>query len=221
MRPPYRFVLEAIDPSTECVAFDASFEAPDLNELCRQLDMAQDQLEKCASYPLERSELDQLIKAFGVSFDPGDFPSSIRPWLEIDALPYKVHTNRELALMLAGTKPLAVFVEAQPPRPARSINPEAMFEPHVSAGRVVKREHIYRQPDPNGRQRDFRRLLYAQPDQQWRIDAYLLLLKTAQRSGWNEGFERMEGSLLGYEDWQNDAFIELMWRSGPKRGSGI
>jgi hypothetical protein len=41
--------------------------------------------------------------------------------------------------------------------------------------------------------------LYALPDQEWRIEAFLLLLKTAEVTGWNEGFERMEGSLLGWE----------------------
>lgn len=33
----------------------------------------------------------------------------------------------------------------------------------------------------------------------------------ASKSGWSEGFERMHGSLLGYEDWQNDAHIALMY----------
>jgi hypothetical protein len=39
-----------------------------------------------------------------------------------------------------------------------------------------------------------------------------MLQDTAAKSGWNEGFERMQGSLLGYEDWQNDIFIEQCYR---------
>jgi hypothetical protein len=31
-------------------------------------------------------------------------------------------------------------------------------------------------------------VLYALPSEQWRIDAYLLLWKTAKKLGWNEGF---------------------------------
>jgi hypothetical protein len=53
-----------------------------------------------------------------------------------------------------------------------------------------------------------RRVLYALRGEEWRIDAYILMRKTADKSGWNEGFERLEGSLLGYLDWQNDFHIE-------------
>ena len=42
---------------------------------------------------------------------------------------------------------------------------------------------------------------------EWRIDAYLLLHQTAIKTGWREGFERMEGSFLGYKEWQNDAIL--------------
>ena len=55
-------------------------------------------------------------------------------------------------------------------------------------------------------------VLYALPQQAWRIDAYLMLQDAAAKSGWNEGFERMQGSLLGYEDWQNDVFVEQCYR---------
>ena len=62
-----------------------------------------------------------------------------------------------------------------------------------------------------------RRVLYALPGEQWRIDAFLLLWKTAEKAGWGEGFERLEGSLLGYEDWQNDAFID--WQKQRKQAA--
>ncbi|MCC6778157.1 MAG: hypothetical protein IT537_16220 [Hyphomicrobiales bacterium] len=51
-------------------------------------------------------------------------------------------------------------------------------------------------------------VLYALKHEEWRIDAFILLQETAARVGWSEGFERMLGSLLGYEEWQNEAFIE-------------
>ena len=59
--------------------------------------------------------------------------------------------------------------------------------------------------------------MYALPDQEWRINAMLLLLDTADKSGWSEGFERMQGSLLGYEEWQNDIFIETIYRPANKK----
>ena len=68
-------------------------------------------------------------------------------------------------------------------------------------------------PVVHGQRIGRRRVLYALPSQQWRIDAYLLLYETAEKSGWNEDLERMEGTLLGYEGWQNELNIERKFRS--------
>ena len=85
--------------------------------------------------------------------------------------------------------------------------------PYVAAGRFIKRvQHGIR---IKGLGPEHRRVFYAQPGEEWRIDAYILMKKVAERSGWGEALERMEGSLLGYEDWQNDVFIKTLYR--PKR----
>jgi hypothetical protein len=39
-----------------------------------------------------------------------------------------------------------------------------------------------------------------------------LLMNSAVKVGRTEGFERVQGSLLGYEDWQNDIFIDNICR---------
>ena len=44
-----------------------------------------------------------------------------------------------------------------------------------------------------------------------------LLIDSAAKSGWSEGFERIQGSLLGYEDWQNDIFIENIYRPAHEK----
>ncbi|MFZ1903905.1 MAG: hypothetical protein WAU56_00790 [Steroidobacteraceae bacterium] len=215
-----RFVLQAIDPSTASVVLDAAFAVRDLQELCTQLSVDSREFDPNAEYKLERLDVERIKNHFKIEFEPDDFQVRIRPWRPTDALPYKVHTNRELALMLAGTKPLAAFVGEHPRNAEVEDVPERMFEPYVRSGRFVKREYVYSSRTLSAQGRTLRRVLYAQANQQWRIDAYLLLHETAERSGWNEGFERMEGSLLGYEDWQNDAYIELNYRSpqhsGPK-----
>lgn len=128
-----------------------------------------------------------------------------------DALPYKVHTNRELALMLAGVKPLAVFDVASTDSDDDEDSPEKYFAPYVASGRFIRREHTYR----DGRLQ----LLYALPTETWRIDSYIRLLETAQTAGWSEDSERMQGALLGYEDWQNDAYIETIYRPNITRRS--
>ena len=39
-----------------------------------------------------------------------------------------------------------------------------------------------------------------------------LLMDNEVKSGWSVWFERVQGSLLGYENWQNDIFIERIYR---------
>jgi hypothetical protein len=119
--------------------------------------------------------------------------------------------------MLAGSKPMSAFVDDHPALHGLYIIPERQFEPYVAAGRIAKREMIdppgEDAPVVRGQRIGSRRVLYALPAEVWRIEAYLLLWRTAEKAGWNEGFERMEGSLLGYEDWQNDVHIERRYQS--------
>jgi hypothetical protein len=53
-------------------------------------------------------------------------------------------------------------------------------------------------------------LLYSLRHEEWRIDAFALVQNTAARTGWNESLERIVGSLLGYDEWQNDAYMEYL-----------
>ena len=169
-----------------------------------------------AGCDLEPDEVTKLKARFNVAFEPGDRAVRLRPASRLDDLPYPVHTGRELALMLKGTKPLTAFWGAYPSIPDREEIPERLFDPYVAAGRFVKRERVF-EARPSGvaggeLRHSTRIVLYALPQEAWRIDAYLLLQDTAAKSGWNEGFERMQGSLLGYEEWQNDIFIERCYR---------
>ncbi len=122
------------------------------------------------------------------------------------ALPYLVHTNRELGLMLKGTKPLAYFSEID----GRWVDCVArylrMFDRHVEAGRFSRRVHV--SPVPQLPHLSHQRIFYSLPGEEWRIDAMLALL---DRPGpWSHQKEREFGTLLGYEDWQNDFWISRL-----------
>jgi len=54
----------------------------------------------------------------------------------------------------------------------------------------------------------------ARPTEAWRIDAYIMMMAAAAKAGWSEGFERLGGSLLGYEEWQTGLHLERL-RAGP------
>jgi hypothetical protein len=121
----------------------------------------------------------------------------------LNELPYLVHTNRELGLMLRGIKPLAYFMDIVGREPEICIRYWRMFDRHVASGRLVKREIIEVLPDTLPP--ECRRLFYALPGHGWRIDAMLLLLN--EPIARSEDRERRFGGLLGYEEWQNDYWL--------------
>lgn len=125
------------------------------------------------------------------------------------------HEDRELALMLAGKKPLAMFVEISPIE--TGLIPEAKFAPFVEAGRLVMREVFEPTSSVPGHPEKLfmRRVLYAQPEEVWRINAMILVCEVVSTlKRWDEGLERVTGKLLGYSDQEIDTFIEKVI---PKR----
>jgi hypothetical protein len=209
--------LRAVDPALASIVHEARIDT-DRETLCTLLDISLEELPPDACFELEPEDARALVQHFQLDFPVGDLPVELHPWHPNDDLPYRVHTGRELALMLAGAKPLAVFVDWDPSAEDERIFPTRAFEPHVASGRLVKRE-VAQPPGPGalivqGRPVGMRRVLYAVREEAWRIEAYLLLWATAEKSGWNAGFERMEGSLLGYEDWQNDVHIAIVIHRG-------
>jgi hypothetical protein len=118
-------------------------------------------------------------------------------------LPYLVHTNRELGLMLRGVKPLAYFMDVVGREPDICIRYWRMFDRHVAAGRLIRREVIEAFHDLP--QLEYRQLFYALPGHAWRIDAVLMLLN--EPGDWSDDRERRFGELLGYEVWQIDYWL--------------
>jgi hypothetical protein len=128
-------------------------------------------------------------------------PNMHSEWLR--QLPYLVHTNRELGLMLRGAKPLAYFMDVVGREPDICIRYWRMFDRHVAVGRLIRREVI--EPCPDLPQLEYRRLFYALPGHEWRVDAMLTLLN--EPGAWSDGRERRFGELLGYEGWQIDYWL--------------
>lgn len=120
-------------------------------------------------------------------------------------LPYLVHTNFELGLMLDGKKPLAVFNDWSDhihPVLARYLR---MFDRHVAAGTFVKRKET-RAPQSNDDPGSWI-VLYAQKNEGWRIEKMIELMRAMHEGRWTREDERLEGVLLGYEDWQNEIWL--------------
>lgn len=196
-----KLVLEIIDPNTGCRARSFAIEPTDPSVISFLL--GEEEFDPRHTYELDAHDTARVLSHFGF-LNEEPISSILRPHHRIDDLPYRVHTNRELALMLDGVKPLAVFGEEYPLLAGNSLIPEWLFDKHVATGRFVKREFVGALVHRDHR---IRHVLYARPDEAWRIEAYILLWHTQEVTGWNEALERMEGSLLGYEEWQTDAHI--------------
>jgi hypothetical protein len=132
-------------------------------------------------------------------------------WTPFD-LPYEVHTTRELEFMLQRGKPLSHFCESYPPEPDESVIPRQAFAPYIANGTFEMRTFVALSaqavPSEASRTRGTIHVFYAPPAEAWRIDAYIVMLDAAAKSGWSEGLEREQGRLLGYTEAQTDAHIQ-------------
>lgn len=196
-----KFIFEVIDVDTTCPGTSFSIEVPHSSVISSLL--GGEKFDADRDYELDAQETARISSHFDLPVGESAL-AILRPRHWLDDLPYQVHTNRELALMLDGTKPFAAFSEEYPLSTDDSAIPEQLFDRCVADGRFVKREYVETRILEGYRTRC---VLYARANEAWRIDAYILLWHTRQVTGWNESLERMEGFLLGYEEWQTDAYI--------------
>jgi hypothetical protein len=196
-----KLILEIIDPNTECPMRNIELEVPDLTAISSLLGIGE--IEDHGYYWLDAHDTARFTLHFNIPLAESS-TAALRRRARFDDLPYQIHTNRELLLMLNGVKPLAAFAEEHPCLAEDSFIPERLFDPYVAAGRFIKREYVDTRVMQGYR---LRRVLYARPEEAWRIDAYILLCHTQEKTGWNDSLERMEGHLLGYEEWQTDVHM--------------
>lgn len=200
-------ILEIIDTATGCIAGEVEFSDNEVPKLLALLEIENPDFFG-VSYDLDEPNIREIQKVFEwKKISETANTACLRARGVWDELPYKIHTKRELLMMLAGEKPLAVFYDSCGPGSDSRLMWDEKFEPYVQAGRFIKREHI--EIDSRDAGNSMRWIFYARPSEVWRIAAYILMKKTAKISGWNDGFERMEGSLLGYTDEQNN--VHAAW----------
>lgn len=206
-----RFVLSALDADHGSPVFETMFvveRAEELRELLGASAVDDPELE--GVYVLDPAELATICTRFSVTFDPQNREVRLEPWRSLREVPYLVHTGYELPLLLEGRKQLAQMYYEYPPE----RHPEEdFFDRYVAQGVLHKEVELEPFTKPiRGKfgqtYEGVRTAYYTPKGEEWRIEAWKLISKAAQKSGWNEGFERLKGILFGYEDWQNDWWIE-------------
>lgn len=122
---------------------------------------------------------------------------------KFEPYPYEFHNGRELEMMLAGEKPLAVFLQEPPLQKADALGSQNLA-PHVESGVLHESTRTYSFRSDNGEDVEIRYWLYATVNEDWRIPAYYLLLDMLHNWGtWSSQLECLQGTLLGYSDAQN------------------
>lgn len=211
------FILSIFDVALWCPVFETRFAADDLDVLREIAESnTSDDPDFEWHYSLDDGELQRIRERFGVVFDipENDFPEC-QLWLKRERAndvfteaPYLIHTGFELPLLLEGRKKLAWFVSMDP-------EAESAFDKWVEKGLLHK--HVEEIPvpeflmpfaiDPNHKVN--RSIYYTLKGEEWRIPAMKLLRQSACASeGWGEEHERLQGMLFGYEDWQNNWWLE-------------
>lgn len=125
----------------------------------------------------------------------------------LDELPAGIgpHEGRELELMLAGKKPLAMFNDDLP---EGMEPPEIAFDAYVAEGRFVKAEIIF--PVDAFPDTGLRYYFYALPREEWRMVRMIEILRGifVDRVPSTDELEIETGRLLGYAETDISAFLD-------------
>lgn len=219
---PRRFILTAIDPDYGNPSFETLLVVERPDELRGLLGLSADEdpgLEM--TYRLDPQDVAAITRHFGVEFASWSRDTHLRPWQSLREIPYLAHTGYELALMVDGRKQLARFFEVYPPEEHFG---EELFDRCVAAGILHKEIELEPFDEPH-RMKDGRMMngsrtvYYTRLGEEWRIPAWKMIQKASGKSGWNEHYERLEGMLYGYEDWQSDWWIEDLRRRNAVPGT--
>jgi hypothetical protein len=119
------------------------------------------------------------------------------------------HEDRELELLLAGTKPLArISYESQ----AWFTEDEPLYQPHVEAGTIKRFTSAFDQPP-------IQTVYYCLPTEEWRVklmETMCTLWRQPDHGGYTiDDYSRIEGYLLGYSKTDIETFI-THWHRPPK-----
>jgi hypothetical protein len=115
--------------------------------------------------------------------------------------------------MLSGRKPLAMFYEVSSELPWEEIIPEDAFAPHVQAGLIRRQDIEVNSTLPSGIPTKVTCVFYVLQGQEWRIQLMIVLVRALYAGGgWNETCERVQGTLLGYTNEENDIHCARMFK---------
>jgi hypothetical protein len=209
------FILYAIDDELLYPCLATRFQTTDQEKLRRALsiDGTEDPLIE-GIYTLSSQEAASLCEAFGLNFDHGQRDVVLfKDHEKWSSCPYLFHTGYELPLLLQGRKKLGFMHFDSHNDDSQRL--KARFDHYVAEGMLHAEEEIFDVGDKSNRR--VGTIYYTTKGEEWRIRTLMLIRRNSGAAGrWTEIHERLEGTLMGYEDWQNDWWLEYC-----ARGDGV
>ena len=134
-------------------------------------------------------------------------PEGILMTKPFDDYSYEIHTNRELELMLAGCKPMAIFYRGVGEN-FDETNGQP-FRKYVESGQLTR--SVFYIQNANQKFRIFYSI-YTLAGEEWRAELYKQLKKSTQIGKWCQDMEIIEGTLLGYTIEENLEHVKSRYR---------
>ena len=209
------FTLSFLSPETATPSHELRFDA-DAGEIARALGLRDAVIPGHVYYQLDRNDLTILSSLLGLALPATDEEALLRRPQAIDAMPYLVHTDYELPLMLEGRKPFAYFCDD--PESSWLEETRALFAPHVDAGTFLLGTFAFSRmcPTSTGGEKEQRTvyLTYALPGEEWRFERFRQRCHQLFHNWrpWTAEDEREEGLLLGYSEEQCDWWLANRFR---------
>jgi len=203
-----RFFVQLVDGQSGCVVVEHDCGQHSVTAVCEFIGCEKNEFLLTKRAELDDGQVERANQLFALSIPPDYEFVDLWSWSEADGLPYRVHTNIELPLMLERKKPLSMFTEMYPTPDGSSTIPEHLFDPHVESSLFSKLEYYEPMPHLAPAYYAMRVVLYALCGEEWRLSAYAMVRNLAAKVGWEDNLIRLEGTLLGYAEWQNDVYIE-------------
>lgn len=197
---------ETLDPELRCVMTTTRVEAQSIEAVAKALDVDLAGYERSFALDLEAEDVAALRGVSTLGGVDQQAPARLRTPHRMDCLPYEIHTDRELRLMLNGAKPMAMFSRGPGERFADICGQP--FHQFVAVGALLHgRFHLLaRQLNNTFATYD----IFSLPGEQWRSEAMRMLVEDMHAGAWTLGHELLEGALLGYSAEQNRIYRDAL-----------
>ena len=195
-----KLVFEFFCENTGCICHSVTIAAPyptEIKELIKKYNLKNNLV-------VELTNIEEVIFLYDMPDEIDKIDCvTMRYGVGIDELSYISHNSRELALMLQNDKPLSFFMD-QKEYILDDSYPYQYFKHHVETGTIIE---FLTDDHPAIHCKDTCILLYALPNETWRIKAFLDNMMNLNRGHWSQDNEIQEGLLLGYTKEQMDEYI--------------